>query len=373
MLRLNENVGTAGNDRFDTTAFSVNFGLQGNDEFVSRSGSDFNVAIGGPGDDTYRAGDNSALSIADMSNSGGDRLIADGIGLYSPTSYSATIDGKHFVAGDTASGQVVYVMDFRDADQHLETVQLRDVTISYAELLQTFDQVGTTNGDVSWDQLPTSGYSGSEVEEAISFYQARAQDLLEPAPANPNDRISLDGQTGTVDGGAGLDTGVLSGTHTAYSITETDGVITLQGNGTQVDLQNVERLDFADGRMGFDSIAERAYRLYEAAFDREPDTGGLGYWIDQLDAGTDFQTVARNFIGSDEFRDLYGSNPTDTVFIELIYQNVLDRAPDAGGESYWQQQLAGDTSRAEVLARFSDSDENRANVAGQVDDGVFYI
>jgi len=33
----------------------------------------------------------------------------------------------------------------------------------------------------------------------------------------------------------------------------------------------------------------------------------------------------------------------------------------------------GAMTRAEVLARFSDSEENRANVSADVDDGVFYV
>ena len=50
-----------------------------------------------------------------------------------------------------------------------------------------------------------------------------------------------------------------------------------------------------------------------------------------------------------------------------------ESAPDPAGEQVWQDELAGGMSRAAVLTRFANSDENVQDVASQIDDGVFFI
>jgi len=101
-------------------------------------------------------------------------------------------------------------------------------------------------------------------------------------------------------------------------------------------------------------------RLYQAAFDRTPDVGGLNYWVDQWEENMEPLEVASRFYDSAEFKARYGS-PSDEGFIDLLYENVLDRDPDAGGLNYWLGELAGGMDRSEVLARFSESTENIAN------------
>mgnify|MGYP003942493579 CR=1 FL=1 len=98
-------------------------------------------------------------------------------------------------------------------------------------------------------------------------------------------------------------------------------------------MSSVERLQFSDGTLALDTgsgqTAGEAYRLYQAAFNRTPDTAGLKYQTNALDSGYSLSTVAGNFIASPEFQRTYG-NVNDTQFITLLYQNVLHRAPDAG-------------------------------------------
>ncbi len=53
-------------------------------------------------------------------------------------------------------------------------------------------------------------------------------------------------------------------------------------------------------------------------------------------------------------------------FVDVLYQNVLDRAGDAAGVTYWTDAIAQGMSRADVLVAFSVSDENRANMEGQL-------
>jgi hypothetical protein len=184
----------------------------------------------------------------------------------------------------------------------------------------------------------------------------------------------VDAAQGTIDGGAGIDTLYLHGAHTQYTITHTETGFSVAGNGVNEWVTNVERLAFGDGFVGLDIKGDTgmAYRIYQAAFNRAPDTGGLGFWINAMDNGMGLEEVSANFIGSVEFQATYGGLD-NRQFVTQIYQNVLHRAPDAGGLAFWQGQLdSGTWSRATVLTGFSESNENQANVIGVIQDGAYY-
>ena len=69
----------------------------------------------------------------------------------------------------------------------------------------------------------------------------------------------------------------------------------------------------------------------------------------------------------EEFRQLYGINPTNETFVTKLYDNVLDRTPDQGGYDYWVGHLnAGINSKEQVLCSLSESPENMLNFDNQV-------
>ena len=115
-------------------------------------------------------------------------------------------------------------------------------------------------------------------------------------------------------------------------------------------------------------------RLYWAYFDRIPDTEGLLHWIGQTaDRGATLDSVSQAFAGSQEFRSTYGSL-SDPGFVRLVYRNVLDREPDAGGESYWTERLrAGTHTRGQVMTGFSESPEYRGVLAARVRVVLAYV
>ena len=93
-----------------------------------------------------------------------------------------------------------------------------------------------------------------------------------------------------------------------------------------------------------------------------------------MDSGMSLFKVAARFIDSTEFRALYGAAPTNGEFLTKVYNNVLDRDPDAGGYAWWMDQLANNPEKTwqKVLADFSESAENQANVAGLIGNGITY-
>lgn len=164
-----------------------------------------------------------------------------------------------------------------------------------------------------------------------------------------------------------------SSTVSTITKTQTGFTITTPSDGTDI-LTNIQRLQFSDTMIAFDSgigeVAGEAYRLYKAAFGRAPDTGGLGYWIDRMDHGTSLRDVADAFASSPEYT---GSGPkTDAAFVTSLYNNVLHRAPDQGGFDYWMYDITHNSSRADLLAYFSESPENVAQTASLVGQGIHY-
>jgi hypothetical protein len=190
-----------------------------------------------------------------------------------------------------------------------------------------------------------------------------------------NDTITMLSDHHDVKGGVGTDTVIFSGAKAQYTVTKTDtGLTVAWGGGVDV-LTGVERLQFSDGAVAYDmdGAAGEAWRIYRAAFDREPDGPGLGYWIQQLDHHMTLQDLAESFIKSTEFAQKYGDNPSDAAFVARLYNNVLHRDYEQAGFDYWVDVLSHGESRANVLAYFSESAENHARVVGSIEHGCDYV
>lgn len=189
----------------------------------------------------------------------------------------------------------------------------------------------------------------------------------------------LHGGTGVnyIDGGPGFDRAYYDGLGGNYSYTFDQGGIAIWSAawGVNDQLISIERIEFENGTLAFDidGNAGQGYRIYQAAFDRTPDVAGLSFWVDHLDAGLSLYDLALNFIGSVEFKGLYGANPINEDYVDLLYDNVLNRSPDAGGYAYWTGQMDAGLSRADMLIAFSESNENQMNVIGAIDQGIWLI
>lgn len=140
-------------------------------------------------------------------------------------------------------------------------------------------------------------------------------------------------------------------------------------------LTDIERLIFRGEVLALDvgegQHSGSAYRMYQAAFGRTPDSLGLRYWIDQLDKGAGLLDIAYAFTVSGEFLARYGSAPSAEVLVEGYYLNVLGRAPDPSGFAYWVDTVNAGYSAAELLASFTESPENLERVAPTLSDGLW--
>lgn len=214
------------------------------------------------------------------------------------------------------------------------------------------------------------------LSEADTMVFSNASDLIRSLAGN--DLIKGYGGSDFIDGGAGTDTAWFRGIRGQYTITKTgdlrtitDGDLNRDGQDT---LQDIERLAFADGTLAFDvsGTAGQVYRLYQAAFARTPDNAGLKHNIGLADGGLTLDHLSSAFLASGEFQQKYGTNLSDTSFINALYRNVLGRDADPGGLAGWQARLNdGSWTRSGLLIGFSESPENVSFVGRTINDGIW--
>ncbi len=88
--------------------------------------------------------------------------------------------------------------------------------------------------------------------------------------------------------------------------------------------------------------------LYIATFDRAPDSAGIDYWI--YDSGLSLEGIARSFFDQPETKEKYPPDTTTDDFINRVYTNLFDRAPDSKGAEYWKKELqSGHIRRDEFI------------------------
>lgn len=110
----------------------------------------------------------------------------------------------------------------------------------------------------------------------------------------------------------------------------------------------------------YDDLSGPIIRLYSSYFLRQPDYNGMQFWIGQYRQGVAFDSISQFFATSPEFISRYGTAVTNDQFVTLCYQNVLNRAPDAGGFAYWVGELnSGRRTRGNVMNAFSESAESK--------------
>ena len=333
---------TAGSGDDQITGNSADNVLKGN------AGDD--LIDGGTGDDTLFGGAGN-----DHLSGGGGTDVAVFAGAFSSyvASYSQVDYAWRLVSAAEGNDVVVGVEFFQFSDG------LRDASLNLVRDMQA--------------PLPVTGQKLNGNAAANILLGQGGPDTLTGMAGN--DVLAGMGGDDRLDGGAGLDTAAYGLTRASYTVSRTAGGLSVNGPEGQNSLSNIERLHFADVTLAFDTDASagQIYRLYQAAFNRMPDSAGLGSWISAMDQGMALPQVASGFMQSAEFQGLYGANPDNGQFVTLLYDNVLHRTPDAGGYGYWVDQLTSDAqTREQVLTGFSESAENKAALQPVMENGIAF-
>lgn len=310
---------------------------------------------------TDAAGNTSALSEAISFN-------VDATAPIIPTSTLTLAEGGNqpVFSGTAEAGTMIQLVRISDATEIGRAIAKADGTWK-------IDSVALPNG--AYEVAAVSVDIADNATSAASRMQYTIDSPLNLTGNSLNNRFTPGEGNNAVDGGAGLDTVAYSGARAGFtiergvygvSVTDKNGVL-----GTD-NLVNVERIQFGDTMVALDvdGSAGEVYRLYRAAFDREPDKGGLAYWIKALDTGNFTLTqISQMFLADKEAQALYSTDPSDSYFVGKLYAHVLHRPAEGAGFDFWVNGLKS-ASRAEVLAFFSESPENQAQVIGLINNGI---
>jgi hypothetical protein len=282
----------------------------------------------------------------DLNGDGFQDILADGAYGGVSTAYINNGSGGFTVGWTSTTGGQVVAADV-NGDGKMDLVESTEV--GFSVLMNAFP-----------NRVPASGeYRAGDAGERIAG--GAAKETIYSGKGND-----------TIDAGAGLDTVVYTGSRAQYTLAKADGGFTVTGlQGTDT-LAQVERVKFSDVSLALDidGVAGQAYRVYEAAFNRPADNGGLGYWIDTMDKGATLAQIAVGFVQSAEFQSKFAGKSNADIVNEF-YSNILNRAGEPAGTAWWIEQLnAGNATLAEVLVGFSEAAENKANLVGITQNGI---
>ncbi len=114
-------------------------------------------------------------------------------------------------------------------------------------------------------------------------------------------------------------------------------------------------------------------KLYLAIMLRDPDYGGWTGWFNYLHNGFSQTDILNQFLASPEFQSRYGTLDS-TGFVTLLYNNILNRAPDQAGLNQWVTWLNNGTyTRAQVANSFVISQEFDLRERNRIYADMLYI
>lgn len=156
----------------------------------------------------------------------------------------------------------------------------------------------------------------------------------------------------TLIGGDGTDTVIMGGIVSQYQFSQNSENTVINSHEGVDTLTGVEYIRFgssayttdvllSDAATGISiNLAKKITDLYVAYFNRGPDATGFDYWFHEIYTATkSLRGIAEDFAWSNEYMAMYPSTLTNRQFVEQIYQNLFDRAPDQGGWDYWTGRL----------------------------------
>ena len=323
-------------------------GFGGNDQLFGLSGND--TLWGGAGNDIIR---------------GDDGVDTAGFVGFS-RQYSIGFNGQR-VDGPEGLDQLTGIEIIQFADGRMIYDQGDAAAIAYRMYDSAF---GRTPEGVGQNDWTTALQRGLSVADMASAFAASPEFVATYGPLNNQQfveqlyRNALDRE--------GEAAGVAGWTNALNTNTMSRGQVLA---GFSESPEHVQKLAPAVSAGIFDvnETAASVARLYDAAFNRLPDGGGLLGWKNAVDHGMSLSTVADGFASSAEFQHTYG-NLSNQGFVEQLYHNVLDRAGEAAGVAAWTAVLAsGQLDRGDVLLGFSESLEHQIQTASVIDHGIWLI
>jgi len=167
----------------------------------------------------------------------------------------------------------------------------------------------------------------------------------------PGDSAGLDAFTGELDGGR----------------SRASVVVEFANAAEFVQLMTLPSASFATNVIVHPAEGQ-VFRIYQAVFDRVPDTDGFTAFVNSIQASVlSVEDITAEFVTSQEFQNTYG-DLTNAAFVEALFANVLPGNNDAQGRANFTEALDNGTlTRAAMVAEFAESQELRNSTADAAD------
>lgn len=280
-----------------------------------------------------------------------------------------TVGGSSFVIVAGTNDDIVIIQDGAVLRQGREVGDGEDSLGGVIRGFEGDDSISSGSGNDSiWGDAGLDTISGGAGDDTISG-GSNADDVASASAGSvmfgENGEVILipDQPIEMLDGGAGVDTVVLSGNQSSYTLLiSPDGttVVDRRPGGEGVDqLMNMEFLDFDTELDVFDNepidlsitgaarVAaedfESIVELYIACFNRAPDAIGLFFWANAFANGKSLDEIS-------EAVAAFPEGTANSEIVDIVYANVLGRAPDEAGKAFWEGVLdAGAVSQAQFI------------------------
>ena len=293
-----EVIGTNGFDNLNGADLEIVYALKGDDALNSYlgffgsplpNGEETTILAGGSGDNSYEVATDSTTII--FENSGSDNnslwttIQSPGIGLNEETSFFTEIDNRHLYLGDTESNQYAVLIDWQETANQIETFDLVEGIVSYANFADSFRDAESYGGNISWEEfaaerdLERLGLSVDSFDNEINIVNERIAELETLSEITP-----VSEESKTIELYRFRNTTFDTGTYIFVGQEERDTILNnpdfseifqLEGNGSPALIASLEpkdnltpfyRLQSKDvsGTYLFVSLAE-----YEAIFDTD--------------------------------------------------------------------------------------------------------
>lgn len=336
-------------DIFGTDGSDAIIGTAGNDTLSGAGGNDY--LIGGAGSDTLNGG------------AGADTAVYSGLAR----SYAVTAAaGAGKIQGGSEGGT--------DTLSSVETLQFADGNLSFdlgglpAQVLRMYDTAfgrapdylggehwtGDLAHGVSLTTMANGFAASAEFQSKIAGMSNGqiVEYLYNTTLHRASDPGGLANWTSFLDGGHSIGELLLNFSESAEHVANTAGAVNA---GLWTGDVAYEAVDF----------------MYQAAFGRSPDAGGLQNWVGQLKGGMSEHDLAEVFTNSAEFQTAI-AGMSHAQEVDYLYHTALGRAPDAGGLASWTAYLDSGHSAADLVYGFEQSSELRIGATSHIDHGILF-
>ncbi|WP_426571580.1 DUF4214 domain-containing protein [Aquihabitans sp. McL0605] len=344
-LGTTEKVSTASNgDQSDGDSYWPSVSDNGRFITFQSLATDLTPAVDAPSYDVFRRDRTLATTVLVSRNTAGQPantggwdpdMSADGLKV------TFTSGATNLVSGDTNGVTDTFVRDLAASTTVRTSTTSSGGQLNSYTILPSISPDGTAAGYATASELGYDQQGSSNLDVYV-----RASNELGPFANTTGliqrNLIDFTGTAPTIGQIVGLNNRVL------YGVASSESTINGLAHGT------------------FDDHRGPIMRLYWAFFLRMPDLNGLDYWSAKEAGPTTLRQIANSFAKSSEFKTKYGQL-SNSAFVTLVYQSVLERNPDAAGLAHWVAELGNGVSRGEMMVGFSESSEGVRRMRGEVD------